>query len=163
VLGSAFFGSPMTLSQFTTVDYKKSLFDDFSLNIVWGEIVNGLCVKILGISRWRRSDVANARANKQVRTKIGRIISVPDHATDTSLFCLPVQTNGADGFKLALVLISRKVKGADARIVHTRHDEIIVKSRLPWRLKWLESSYLYSPIIFAFINHKALKTIRFPD
>jgi DNA polymerase I-like protein with 3'-5' exonuclease and polymerase domains len=36
---------------------------------------------------------------------------------------------GADGFKLALYLISRGLEGIDARIVHTQHDEIIVEAR----------------------------------
>ncbi len=36
---------------------------------------------------------------------------------------------GADGFKLALYLISRALEGIDARIVHTQHDEIIVEAR----------------------------------
>ena len=31
---------------------------------------------------------------------------------------------GADGFKLALIHISEKLKDFDARIVHTQHDEI---------------------------------------
>ena len=44
-------------------------------------------------------------------------------------FCLPVQANGADAFKLALYLISRRLQGVDARIVHTQHDEIIVEAR----------------------------------
>jgi DNA polymerase I-like protein with 3'-5' exonuclease and polymerase domains len=44
--------------------------------------------------------------------------------TNNSLFNWPVQANGADGFKLALVNISEKLNGLDARIVHTRHDEI---------------------------------------
>ena len=54
---------------------------------------------------------------------------VPDNATDTSLFCLPVQANGADAFKLALYLISRALQGVDARIAHTLHDEIVVEAR----------------------------------
>jgi len=60
--------------------------------------------------------------------RIGRIISVPDNATDTSLFCLPVQTTGADAFKLACTsfLVGCRV---DARIVHTLYDEIIVEAR----------------------------------
>ncbi len=45
-----------------------------------------------------------------------------------NLFNLPVQATGADGFKLALIHISEKLNGLDARIVHTRHDEIIVKA-----------------------------------
>ncbi len=34
----------------------------------------------------------------------------------------------ADGFKLALYLISRALEGIDARIVHAQHDEIIVEA-----------------------------------
>lgn len=43
-----------------------------------------------------------ARANKQVRTKIGRLILIQDHVTDRSLFNLPVQANGADGLNWRL-------------------------------------------------------------
>jgi DNA polymerase-1 len=82
-----------------------------------------------GVFKWRRASVAEARAKKQVRTKIGRIIHIPDDATDRSLFNLPVQTNGADGFKLALICISEKLNNMDARIVHSQHDEIIVEAR----------------------------------
>ena len=57
------------------------------------------------------------------------MVHIPDNATETSVFCLPVQTNGADGFKLALVSISEKLNGLDARIVHTQHDEIIIEAR----------------------------------
>ena len=77
----------------------------------------------------RQSAAANARAKKLVRTRVGRIISVPDNATDTSLFCLPVQANGADAFKLTLYLISRALQGVDGRIVHILHDELIVEAR----------------------------------
>jgi hypothetical protein len=35
------------------------------------------------------------------------------------LFCMHVQVNGADAFKLALCLISSGLKGTDAHIVHT--------------------------------------------
>ena len=70
--------------------------------VAWVErLVDRYFPKFAGISRWRQSAVAQARANKQVRTKIARIISLPDNATDTSLFCLPVQANGPDTFKLA--------------------------------------------------------------
>ena len=54
---------------------------------------------------------------KQVTTRIGRIILVPDNVTDTSLFCLPARTNGADAFKLALCLIFRGLERIDAHIV----------------------------------------------
>ena len=85
----------------------------------------GYFSKFASISKWRLSSVAGARANKQIRTKIGGIILVPDNATDTSLFCLPVQASGADAFKLALNLISCWLQEVDARIVNTLHNEII--------------------------------------
>jgi hypothetical protein len=80
-------------------------------------LVAGYFYKFAGISKWRQSSVAGARANKQVRTKICRRILIGDDTTDTSLFCLPVQTNGAEAFKLALCHISRGLEGVDARTV----------------------------------------------
>jgi hypothetical protein len=59
-------------------------------------LVAGYSSKFADISKWRQSSVENARANKQVRTKIARIIHIPDNATETSLFCLPIQANGED-------------------------------------------------------------------
>jgi DNA polymerase I-like protein with 3'-5' exonuclease and polymerase domains len=46
-----------------------------------------------------------------------------------ALYNTPVQTHGADGFKLALINISEKLDGLDASIVNTQHDEIIVAAR----------------------------------
>jgi len=82
-----------------------------------------------GIFRWRQAVVGRAKAEKQVRTRIGRVINVADDVTDNSLFNWPVQANGADGFKLALYLISCGLEGMDARLVHTQHDEIIIEAR----------------------------------
>ncbi|MGO9311711.1 MAG: DNA polymerase [Syntrophobacteraceae bacterium] len=56
-------------------------------------------------------------------------IHIPDNVTDISLFCLPVQANGADAFKLALCLISDRLEGMDALIVNTLHDEILIEAR----------------------------------
>jgi DNA polymerase-1 len=82
-----------------------------------------------GIFKWRQAVVGRAKSEKRLRTRIGRVIHVSDDATDNSLFNWPVQTNGADGFKLVLHLISSALEGIDARIVHTHHDEIIVEAR----------------------------------
>ena len=49
--------------------------------------------------------------------------------TNTSPFCLPVQTTGGHPFKLALYLISRGLQGIDARIVHTLHCEVSIEVR----------------------------------
>src|SRR5208283_1019934 len=96
----------------------------------WVEtFVAGYFARFAGIAKWRQASVAGARAGKQVTTRIGRMIHIADNATDTSLFCLPVQTNGADGFKLALCLISRGLAGIDARIVNILHNEMVVEAR----------------------------------
>jgi DNA polymerase I len=101
------------------------------VQLAWVErLVAGYFSKFAGTSKWRQSSVAEARTRKQVRTRIGRVINVADDVTDNSLFNWPVQANGADGFKLALYLISRGLEGVDARIVHTpQHDEIIIEAR----------------------------------
>jgi len=55
------------------------------VQFAWVErLVVGYFSKVAGISKWRQSAVANAGAGKQVRTKIGRMIRIPDNATDTS-------------------------------------------------------------------------------
>jgi DNA polymerase I-like protein with 3'-5' exonuclease and polymerase domains len=96
----------------------------------WFEtLVAGYFSKLASITKLRQTSVNGAKAKKQVRTRIGRVINVADDVTDNSLFNWPVQTNGADGFKLALYLISSGLEGIDARIVHTQHDEIIVEAR----------------------------------
>ena len=89
----------------------------------------GHFAKSAGISKWTQTSVTGAGAKKRVSTKIGRLIHIPDDSSDRSLFNLPVQTNGADGFKLALIHISGKLNGLDARIVHSQHDDIIVEAK----------------------------------
>jgi DNA polymerase I-like protein with 3'-5' exonuclease and polymerase domains len=61
--------------------------------------------------------------------RISPMIHIPDNVTDTSPFCLAVQANGADAFKLALCLISDSLEGMDARIVNTLPDEILIEAR----------------------------------
>jgi DNA polymerase I-like protein with 3'-5' exonuclease and polymerase domains len=56
------------------------------------------------------------------------MIHIPDNAMDTSLFCLPVQANGAEAFKLALINVSEKLDELDASVVHTQYDEIIIEA-----------------------------------
>jgi DNA polymerase I-like protein with 3'-5' exonuclease and polymerase domains len=92
-------------------------------------LVAGYFSKFADTSKWRLSSVAGARANRQVRTKIGPRIHIPDNATDTSPFCLPVQTTGADAFKLAMCLFSRGLEGVDAVLWIPLHDEIVVEAR----------------------------------
>ena len=76
------------------------------------------------------SDHGMATENEWGNTiRIGRLIHIRDDASDRSLFNLPVQATGADGFKLALIRISEKLNRLNARIVHTQHDEIIVEAK----------------------------------
>jgi DNA polymerase I-like protein with 3'-5' exonuclease and polymerase domains len=101
-----------------------------SVELAWVKrLVAGYFSKLAGIFKWRQTIVGRAKSEKQVRTRIGRVIKIADDVTDNSLLNWPVQANGADGFKLALCLISRGLEGVDARIVHTQHDEIIIEAR----------------------------------
>ena len=54
---------------------------------------------------------------------------VTNSTTNNSIVNFPVQGTGPDGFKFALLLLDRELKGLDARIVHILHDEIIVEAR----------------------------------
>ena len=55
--------------------------------------------------------------------RIGRLIHIPDNATDISLFFLPVQTTGADAFELALCLISHGLEGV---LFHLKPDKQLI-------------------------------------
>ena len=82
-----------------------------SVELAWVErFVAGYFSKFAGISKWRQSAVAEPRANKQVRTRIGRLIHIPDDASDRSLFNLPVQATGADGFQIGADQYFRKTE-----------------------------------------------------
>jgi DNA polymerase I len=37
----------------------------------------------------------------------------------------PVTGTGSDGFKLALLMLDKKLEGLDARIIHLVHDDIV--------------------------------------
>jgi DNA polymerase I-like protein with 3'-5' exonuclease and polymerase domains len=102
----------------------------FGVDLAWVQrLVAGYFSKFAGIFKWRQAVVGRTKVEKQVRTRIGSVINVADDVTDNSLFNWPVQTDGADGFKLALCLIADRLEGVDAHIVHTQHDEIIVEVR----------------------------------
>ena len=63
-----------------------------SVELAWVErFVAGYFSKFAGTSRWIQASVAEAIAKKRVRTKIGRLIHIPDDASDRSLFNLPDQ------------------------------------------------------------------------
>ncbi len=74
------------------------------------------------------SPVETFPSGKHVTKTIGRLIHLQDDASGRSLLKLPVQATGSDGFKLALISISEKLNGPNARIVHTRHDEMTVEA-----------------------------------
>jgi DNA polymerase I-like protein with 3'-5' exonuclease and polymerase domains len=62
------------------------------------------------------------------------ITSLPHHSRILDRSCIVLGVNKRipphlDLVKLALYLISGRLKGMDARIVHTLHDEIIIETR----------------------------------
>jgi hypothetical protein len=99
--------------------------------------VAGYFSKFAGIANCRQSAATNARARKHARTRISRMIHILDNATVTSLFCLPVQANRADAFKLALVRISHeKLNSLYARnMLKERHKDLPTHNVLSQKLR----------------------------
>jgi DNA polymerase-1 len=68
----------------------------------------------------------------ETRTRLGRRRLIPKTATEwerfTALVNTPVQGGTADGMKRAIVLVTDRLP-ADARIVSTVHDELVVECR----------------------------------
>ena len=68
-----------------TTIHQELIKSGFLVELAWVErLVAGYFSKFAGISKWRQSYAANARVNKEVRTRIGRMIHIPDNVTDTS-------------------------------------------------------------------------------
>jgi len=88
----------------------------------------GFNMAFSGIQRWREVIASSALENGVITTAMGRALKVAKDTNVNSLFNYPVQGTAADGFKLALIRLDRKLAGNDARIVHILHDEVIVEA-----------------------------------
>lgn len=85
-----------------------------------------------GIKRWHKQIDTKARAQKYfyARTLSGRRRYVkPEDQRLTLLSNTPVQGLGADILKCALGMIYERLRGLDARLVNTVHDEIVIEAR----------------------------------
>ena len=80
-----------------------------------------------GIFKWRNGMVTKAYTTGFKNTVMGRRMIVSQDTNIRTLYNFPAQGNAADGFKLALLYIDRKLKDVDAQIVHIIHDEVIVE------------------------------------
>lgn len=60
---------------------------------------------------------------------MGRRMVVTNSTENNSIINFPVQGTGSDGFKIALLLLDKKLLNLDAQIVHILHDEIIVEAK----------------------------------
>lgn len=78
---------------------------------------------------WRENLLINSRDNGFVQTRMGRIRWITNQLDDNPIINYPIQATGADGFKTALILIYYAIEEMDAKIVHTRHDEVIVECK----------------------------------
>ena len=81
------------------------------------------------IKHWRDESVREARTKGFISTPLGRYLHVDEDTKTTTLFNFPIQGTGADGFKMALLDLQDRLKGMDAKCVHTMHDEIIVEAK----------------------------------
>jgi hypothetical protein len=78
---------------------------------------------------WRNPEDRKNHTISQSNIQVICLPMMPVLAIQDALYKTPVQTTGADGFKLALINVSEKLNSLDARIVHTQHDETIVAAR----------------------------------
>jgi len=86
-----------------------------------------------GLQRWQQKArrTANDSSVREIRTRFGRRRIIPRGKywqRYTAALNTPIQGGANDGLKLALLQLSQKLP-ADARIVSTVHDEIIVECR----------------------------------
>jgi DNA polymerase I len=79
-----------------------------------------LLLSVTKVLRWKK---------RTISTKLGRLRKLSDEDKENSICNHPIQGTGADGFKMALVELDRRLAGQDAKIVHILHDEIIVEAR----------------------------------
>ena len=83
------------------------------------------------VKSWMEKTKEKAREDGYAQTVMGRrliVFTEQDGTKDSSIYNFPIQGNGADGLKLAMVLLNKRLQGKDARIVLTLHDEIIVET-----------------------------------
>ncbi|MFC1554520.1 DNA polymerase [candidate division KSB1 bacterium] len=77
---------------------------------------------------WLENYKTNVISEGFMQSLNGRRCTVDNETKVTQIYNYPVQSTGADGFKLALIELDNQLKPHDAEIVHTVHDEIIVEA-----------------------------------
>ena len=94
----------------------KSYFDTYPALNPWYEksfsnlVKNGYCETLSGRKRWfPELDLTNSNKYRNISRNT------------------PIQGGALDIIKLALVYVDKAIKGYDARIVHTIHDEILIE------------------------------------
>jgi DNA polymerase-1 len=81
------------------------------------------------LNQWREQYLETGRREGIIRTRAGRIRNISEKDEKNSIYNFPIQGTGADGLKLSLISLDQALKGFDAQVVLTRHDEIIVEVR----------------------------------
>jgi len=78
-----------------------------------------------GVARWQ----GNVRSNRasRVRTQLGRWIGFPQRADLCDRLCAPIQGSAADGFKIALAVLHRRLPAFGAQVVMGLHDEFVAE------------------------------------
>jgi len=80
-----------------------------------------------GMKAWQDDVVTTALDAGTISTPLGRTLKIGKDANVNSLINFPVQGTAADGFKLALIELDKRLAVQDASIVHILHDEVIVE------------------------------------
>jgi DNA polymerase I-like protein with 3'-5' exonuclease and polymerase domains len=81
-----------------------------------------------GFAQFRDQTLIHANTKRFLQTRMGRRLQIIDATKERTMKNFPVTATGSDGFKLALLMLDKKLEGLDTRIIHLVHDEIIVEA-----------------------------------
>jgi len=79
-----------------------------------------------GIAKWQRETPRHANKVREIRTPLGRKINIPEgEEWFSGTLNLPIQGGAAEGIKLAMGRLFRKLPHDDVKLVAMIHDELI--------------------------------------
>ena len=78
-----------------------------------------------GLAKWQKQ--VREKASKETRTIMGRRRLWDADTKATERYNTPIQSTAVDILKTSLILLEEKIRGTDAKIVMTIHDEIVLE------------------------------------
>lgn len=110
------------LSQYATVNYGVHLSEEDAQK-AW----NAYHTKYKVYSQWANLQREKAKATGYTRTPLGKMRKLEESEVYTKAVNTPVQGGAAEVLFLTMVGLRRRLRGIDAFIINTVHDEIIIE------------------------------------